>query len=360
MNCHFHGWVLGAAAALYTTIGVVCGAKAIQSEGEVYDKIVYDFIRFDIGQVRDPLAAEQIKYRFNRLRTDDAVPSLVRGLNASTRMRASCPITAISSKLRGIVSRSRNPEVGTFLLQNLDRNNAGPYAGYVDSLFNVAEAQVVRTMGNGLAEQRFKRQAEEDSQRLVYTPGMMLTDLTTREAGEPSILDASRDSSRTQKSKVVGSRSVATRKSGREAASATSSSAYGAIDWTKLGIEELIGQLGDRSLQARALAELFRRASDGDEQWIAESVEPIVRCLSEGDDSARESAARLLGLLRVQQATEPLIDTLGDSNAKVRSAAATALTRITRQLYGPSDDATPEDRQAAVARWRDWLSRQRK
>jgi hypothetical protein len=320
-------------------------SQEIQTEDGHYEKIVRDFIRFDIGQLADPMG--QIRYRFNSLRSEEAVPALVRGLNASTRMRASCPITALTGKLRGMLMTSKNPEVGTYILQHLDRDNAGPYAGYVKTLHEIAEAQVVRTSGNGLAEQHFRRRNEQESRRLVHTPGRKLTDLESRENG------ASRGSDDTRENGRRESRHSAAR-------SAPVPPPAAAPDLFKLSIEELTDRLADRSLQSPALNELLRRADAGQDSEVAEAAGAVVRCLSGGDDSTREAAARLLGLLRVQSAIEPLIDTLQDSNANVRSAAATALTRITRQLFGPNDDATPQERQVAVARWRDWLSRQKK
>jgi hypothetical protein len=360
-----------------TFIGVAimfCGAVGLasaqqprdqsgQTDDAVYQKIVNDFIRFDIGQIRDPIAIEQIKARFNALRADDAVPALVRGLNASTRMRASCPITALSSKLRGVVSSSKNPNVGTFVLQNLDRNNGGPYSQLVNSIFDVAEAQVTRTMGNGLAEQQFKRRAQEDMQRLAHTPGLKLTDLATREPGESVVLDEGRETNRTQTKKASPSRSIASRSNGRDAvagAATESAAATATVDLARLRIDELAERLGDRTSQAKVLAELSRRASAGEDQKVSDASPAIERCLTDGDDAARESAARLLGLVRSQRAVARLIDALDDSNPKVRSAAATSLTRITRQLFGPNDDATAAERQVAITRWREWWSRQGK
>jgi aconitase B len=133
------------------------------------------------------------------------------------------------------------------------------------------------------------------------------------------------------------------------------------VDMSKLTVMELASRLNEGSGQAKVLAELFRRASAGeDDGAVADAWQPIVQCLRHGDDWSREAAARLLGLVRCQPATEPLIDALEDSDAKVRSAAATALTRITRQLFGPGDDATPDERRVALTRWREWFARQSK
>jgi len=131
-------------------------------------------------------------------------------------------------------------------------------------------------------------------------------------------------------------------------------------DLSTFSVDELSDRLKDRATQSKAISELYRRAGQSDEKAFTEHAEAICKCLKDGDDSTRETAARLLGLIRHQRAVPMLIDALEDSNGQVRSSAATALTRITRQLFGPNDSATPEERQKAVARWREWWSKQGK
>jgi hypothetical protein len=324
------------------------GLRSDKSDEASYEKIVNDFIRFDIGQVRDPVAAEHIKARFSSMRSEDSVPALVRGLNASTRLRASCPITALSGKLRSIASSSKNPDVGTFILQNLERNNVGPYTFHLNSVFDAAENQVARTMGNGLAEQQFKRRAEEGLQRLAFTPGLKITDIPERDAAEVSARTAAREKRRVEIKK------------GAAPSSDESGATAPAADMSRLGMAELVDRLSERGVQSKILVELSRRAAAGEEQNVLDATDSIVQCLTNGDDLARESAARLLGLVRSQRAVPTLIDALDDKSPKVRSAAATALARTTRQLFGPNDDASPEERLIAIHRWREWWSRQSK
>ena len=318
------------------------------SDNAVYDKIVEDFILFDIGRIRDPWAVERIKARFNGLRSDDAVPALVRGLNKSTRMRASCPITALASKLRGIVANSNNPEVGSYVLRNLDRANAGPYAAHVSAVLDTAEKQVGHTMGNKLAEEQFRRRAQQDQQRLAYVPGRKLTDLSLRESArtssgethDPPASDVSKPKPRFAPSKET--------------------TAADPEEIRKMTAEELGRRLEVRSEQVKGLAEFSRRTMAGDEKSVLDQAAAIGKCLEEGDDSARELAARILGQVRSQSSVPLLINAIDDPSPQVRSAAVTALTRTTRQLFGPTDDATPRERSLAQGRWRDWWSKQNK
>jgi hypothetical protein len=341
-------WLLAAIMMCVPQIVFSQESESTKPAGETgQDKIVNDFIRFDIGQIRDPVAIQQIKNRFARLKGDDAVPALVRGLNASTQMRASCPITALSSKLRAVVNASRDPEVGTYVLQHLNRDDAGPYTHYVNSVFDAAETQVVRTMRNGLANRRFRQRSGEGLQRLASTPGLKVADIADRELG------GSASEARSDRRKSGKGQSAPSDKG-------TDALADAAIDWSKMTVDELAERLTDRASQVRVLTELSRRAVAGQEKSVLGVSDQIAQCLEADDDIARESAARLLGLIRCHAAIEPLIEAVDDPNARVRSAASMSLTRITRQLFGPSDDATREECQIAISRWRQWWARQSK
>jgi hypothetical protein len=323
-----------------------------KAEDTDYDRIVEDFIQFDIGNVRDPAAVARIKARFNGLKSDEAVPALVAGLNRSTRMRASCPITALSSKLKGILRDSQDAEIGAHVLRNLDLRDSGGYTHHIRGVYDAAEKQLIRLKTGAGAEKHFKQRFEADG-RLAHAPGMKLTELTARDGNTtPQKTAPAEEKNGAEKSRFASPRVPERRPS--------ASSNGGEL--SKLNIEELADQLKakDKAMQGRAIGELYRRASDGDERAVAEHAETIAKAVKDGDDPTRETAARLLGLIRHQPAVLTLIDALEDPKAPVRSSAATALARITRQLFGPSDNATPEERAMAVARWREWWTKQGK
>jgi HEAT repeat protein len=217
---------------------------------------------------------------------------------------------------------------------------------------DAAEKQLIRHKTKAGAEQHFKRRFEDEG-RLAYAPGKKLTELAARDANASQPKDAPPAERNAQEKTRFAAPRVPERK---PPATANGS------DLSKLSIEELSERLKekDRATQSKAIGELYRRAGQGDEKSVAEHAESICKCLKDGDDATRETAARLLGQIRNQPAVPTLIDALDDSNAQVRSSAATALTRITRQLFGPSDNATPEERKQAVARWREWWSKQGK
>lgn len=345
---------------LLAAVALVAGPSLVQAQqtrqaqskgaDTDYDQIVEDFIQFDIGNVRDPVAVQRIKARFNGLKSDDAVPALVRGLNRSTRMRASCPITALSSKLKGILQNSQDAEVGAHVLRNLELRDAGGYTHHIRGVHDAAEKQLIRLKTKAGAEQHFKRRFEDEG-RLAYAPGKKLTELAARDGNASQPKEAPAAEKNGQEKNRFAAPRVPERKPPANGS-----------DLSKLSIEELADRLKekDRATQSKAIGELYRRAGQGDEKAVAEHAEAICKCLKDGDVATRETAARLLGLIRNQPAVPTLIDALEDSNAQVRSSAATALTRITRQLFGPNDNATPDERKQAIARWREWWSKQGK
>lgn len=296
------------------------GAK---QEDKDYDRIVEDFIQWDIGNVRDPQQADRIRSRFGGLKSDEAVPALVAGLNKSARMRASCPITALAGKLRGIMQASKDPQIGSYVLQNLEKREVPGYTQHINGVFDSAEQQIVRLKKGDAQSKQWAKRGEDDQQRLAYSPGMKLTDLPARDAG------------------------------------ATRSRSDAAAAFAKLGLAELFERLSDAKSAAGALDELGRRAATAsDARAITDRADDITKLLKANDTTTREAAARLIGLLRVTSAVPRLIDTLEDSNAGVRSAAATALARTTRQSFGPAEYASEAGTRAAIAKWRDWLAKQ--
>jgi hypothetical protein len=307
------------------------------------ERIVGDFIRFDIGQVADPRERQRIVQAWGQLNSEDAVPALVRGLNWAAQSRASCPITAISGKLNSILRNSKNPQLGTYILHNLERRDAGSYTSYIQGVHAAAEQQVMRIKGREYAQQQLARRASEEKQRMAYVPGLKLTDLAIRDpAGNGS--DPSSN----------GRRLPPARPSNVPAPGMPPPS----TSLASVKTDDLIAQLDDRTVQLPALQELHRRVGGAESEAVVRHSDRVARALKQGTPEARESAARLLGSVRARAQVPALIDALEDSDPKVRSAAATALTRTTRQLFGPPEAASATEVRQAVAKWRDWWSRE--
>jgi hypothetical protein len=72
-------------------------------------------------------------------------------------------------------------------------------------------------------------------------------------------------------------------------------------------------------------------------------------------------AAALASAMKEEPALVPdLIDRLDDSDTAVRRAAAIGLASLTKKNFGPSEDATPEQRKSAMQKWRSWWSEQKR
>ncbi len=333
--------------------------RAVQGKLDeaTYDRIVEDFIQYDIGNIRDPVAIDQIRMRFNALTTDAAVPALVRGLNRSTQMRASCPITAICSRIRSIVNHTKDPELGTLVLKNLERRDVGQYNYHLAGVFNSAEKAVLRTKGAAMAKDQFHRRVDSDQQRLASVPGMKLTDLPAR-GDDAQTRSANEEASDSDAKKPDADKSRAGRAPTNATAKPNPPAPAAATDLKKLSVADLVKKLDDFALQIKVLEELYRRAGSSDGREVAAHADAIIKALAEGDAAVREVSARLLGQLREEKAVPQLIGAVADSNPHVRSAAATALTRTTRQLFGPNENASADEVKQAVARWREWWAKQ--
>jgi hypothetical protein len=115
---------------------------------------------------------------------------------------------------------------------------------------------------------------------------------------------------------------------------------------------EAIPQLGvELRGQARdALAERLTRMTSATLQGELQSTNAEVR-----------RAAALASAMKEEQALVPdLIERLDDSDKAVRRAAAIALASLTKKNFGPSEEATPEERKSAIHKWRVWWSEQKR
>jgi len=99
-------------------------ARAVQPLTEVVDprqkqldKIVDDFIAYDIGQIRGS-AGQRAFNRFMAL-GKDSIPALVRGLNKSASIHASCPVGVIAGKLMNTLRLANDPAMRQYALDNI-------------------------------------------------------------------------------------------------------------------------------------------------------------------------------------------------------------------------------------------------
>lgn len=88
-------------------------------------------------------------------------------------------------------------------------------------------------------------------------------------------------------------------------------------------------------------------------------VPALARHLDHRAPGVRQTAAEALGHRQDLEATPHLIARLGDTDLRVRAAAAASLRRLTNRFFGFSAGADPRARNLAAARWSSWWREER-
>lgn len=84
----------------------------------------------------------------------------------------------------------------------------------------------------------------------------------------------------------------------------------------------------------------------------------LIEQLDAPDQAARQTAAdKLVKEMDTFVGVPELIRALGSRSAQRRALAVECLRRITRTRHGYAPDASPQQRRAAIARWRAWWKR---
>ena len=148
------------------------------------DEIVQRFILYDIGQLRGA-AGQQARREFNAL-GPSAIPALVRGLNRSGSIRASCPVGVISSKLRSVMGRNHNPALVQYAIENLGRGvkPTDPHARRIEDLRDELRREFGSdTRGRAilLTAQSLERRGLRDAARRRYE--LLVSDYPRTEEG---------------------------------------------------------------------------------------------------------------------------------------------------------------------------------
>ncbi len=110
-------------------------------ESPEHDEVVERFIQYDIGRLKGEAAAQALR-DFNRL-GQNAIPALVRGLNRSASIHASCPVCVLSSRLQSTLAQSQDPGMFAYTLANIGRDvpeTAPHYGRLMDLLKSLNES----------------------------------------------------------------------------------------------------------------------------------------------------------------------------------------------------------------------------
>ncbi|MEZ6114278.1 MAG: tetratricopeptide repeat protein [Pirellulaceae bacterium] len=105
------------------------------------DAIVDRFIQYDIGQLRGEAGAQAMR-RFNNL-GPESIPALVKGLNRSAAIQATCPVGVLSQKLRTELARTSDRAMLRYALENIGRDvpSNQPHAKRINSFREQLRAQ---------------------------------------------------------------------------------------------------------------------------------------------------------------------------------------------------------------------------
>ncbi|HZT83433.1 MAG TPA: HEAT repeat domain-containing protein, partial [Gemmataceae bacterium] len=107
--------------------------KATPEREALYDRAVQRFILYDVGRLRG-LEGRRAALDFETL-GPDAIPALVRGLNRSATLDASCPVMAISDKLAALLARCNDQELLAQVRDAIGKDvGPTPYAAYLTAL----------------------------------------------------------------------------------------------------------------------------------------------------------------------------------------------------------------------------------
>jgi hypothetical protein len=103
------------------------------------------------------------------------------------------------------------------------------------------------------------------------------------------------------------------------------------------------------------------KASDTLAERLARMTPATLRDkLQDGNVEIRRAAALACAMKEDKTLIPDLIRALGEPDQRIARAAHASLVELTRQDFGPSNNATNEERNRALRRWREWLQKKDK
>ena len=298
----------------------VSSARA-QQPADQYDRIVEDFIQYDIGQLRGQ-QGRAANSQFQSLQSEQAIPSLVRGVNRAARLRQSCPVIAVSAKLQSLLQATANVDVLQWAADNLDRSTSGAtYGTYLDNMRQIvnhrlaavdeATPKIAATLQGGGTVSQLRR-SREAIEKWSYED---LLEAVSQDQGTRllQILEELKD---------------------RKGARYTGA------------LADAIAMVGDdiRPLARGLLAARLTRMSDRTLRSKLKDANPEVR-------AAAASAVGYKGTALYRE----LAAALRDPNPLVVAEARAVLVKLLGEDFGPPSDASGLECFEASRRWEQWI-----
>jgi len=284
-------------------------------EEEAIDKSVDAFIEYDLGKLGGEEGKKALK-EFQAL-GPEATFALVRGLNKSAGIEATCPAATIGKKLVAIIKTTRDPDLLDYIRENVGAGiTKSPHMGIIKDV--------------RLAAQLRKKECPT---RIVLKPDPKpdnpLAKLSTKD------LASKAGSERGDKLKALLTE-VETR--------------TGELALATLG-EHASHYETDVAAHARAM--LLKHLS-------RQPMATVKDGLRSDRAEVRQTAAQVVGDKGHKLAAE-LIDLLNDREEDVRQAARQSLKKLAKGTdHGPERGAKEADRAEAMKQWRAWLAKQGK
>jgi hypothetical protein len=289
-----------------------------EDEENKLDAIIDRFIDADIGRLR----GEDYKNAMREFKKigPDGIPALIRGLNRAAAIEGSCPAVVIAEKLSRMLSTTQDRELLEFARENI---GAG-----VGRTRHYAVLQDLR-LGCMTRKAELARAGKPSSSALAKLrpadkslPLMSVDDLAKLAGSE-----------RGQRLK-----DVLTELGARNGDEALAALGIAAASYEK-DVRALARDLLDKSL-------------------VRQGVRVIKEKTKDDRAEVRAAAVRVIAGKGLKMGGE-LIDLLDDENAGVRDAAHTALVKLSKGTdHGPAKDASAEERDESVKKWRAWWETQ--
>ena len=281
-----------------------------EAEEARYDKIVNQFIKYDLGQLP---GAEGLKAKNDFLKlTSESIPALFRGLQISSKLEHSCPVAMISQKLKSFLLKSEDDELLDFARDEL-----------TSALEGSRHAPLLQDMRLGVTLRRKVVLANKPA-----VPKWLLS-MTVAE-----MLKSLQEEENQQKHKLMA------QELGRRGD-------HESLQGLGLFAVSFYPEVKEPSI--KLLQEKMRKLKIGELQEFLKDMNPLLR----------QKAAEAMGNLKAIKGSEELVPLLLDANGGVQKAAREALVKIgAGKDFGPIDFSNSESVRKSQSEWKRWLAEQ--
>ena len=284
--------------------------RLTKEEEKKIETVIDRFIDYDIGKLKGDEGKKALD-DFNRLGSEASF-HLIEGLNRAANMESSCPAVIIAKKLNSILSKTDDLELLGFARENI---GAGVTAKRHLNVLKDLQFAIILRRG---AVQR---------QALVQGTAKPLTSL--------SLADLDKMVSKESGAKLKAALTETEKRQGPKAVAVL----IMGITNPDADIAKMSQGLLEKNLQRQP-------------------AEVLKELLKHDRTDVRIAAAQAIGAKKLRFGAE-LIVLLQDGDDAIRQAGRLALVQLAGADHGPAANASFDEREAALERWRAWWSRQR-